>query len=221
MKKSVLLLFLFLFSVLNNSLNAQLLRVGLKGGLNFSTMLEASDLNTFSDVYKYNTGYNIGLVVSTPATIAVGGESGIYLNTRGYKIDSGDDVNGVVGSVNTLWLEIPFKATKSIEFGPLTLFASAGVSGSLGLSGTMNLDVTVLGVTTPSEEDIVWGTNPDDADLVRIDYGAVASAGLEFKSFVIDLGYYYGLANISPYTEDGYIISSRYFSISLGYLFGL
>ena len=221
MKKSALVLCLFLFSVLNNSLNAQLLRVGMKGGLNFSNMLEASDFNTFSDVYKYSTGYNIGLAVSTPATSVVGGESGIYLNTRGYKINSGDDVNGVVGSVNTLWLEIPFKATKSMELGPLTLFASGGVSGSLGLSGTMDLDVTVLGLTTSSEDDIVWGTDPDDADLVRIDYGAVASAGLEFKSFVLELGYYYGLANISPYIEDGYVISSRYFSISLGYLFGL
>lgn len=221
MKKYALFLYLFLFIAINNNLHSQVLNIGLKGGLNFSNMLEKSDLNTFSDIYKFNTGYNIGLVVSTPATSSVGGESGIYLNTRGYKIDQGNEVNGVVGTFNTLWIEIPFKATTSTQLGPLTLYASGGVSGSLGLSGTIDMDYTILGVTTPSTSDIVWGTDPDNADLVRIDYGAVASAGLEFRSFILEAGYYYGLANLSPYTEDGYIISSRYISISLGYLFGL
>ena len=221
MKKYVIVSFLFLFFVLNNNLYSQALSIGLKGGLNFSNMLEKSDYGTFSDVYNHLTGFNIGLMLSTTMSDAVGGESGIYLNTRGFKLDEGDDENGVTGTYKTLWLEVPFKATTSVELGPLTFFASAGASGSLGLSGTMDMNFTVQGNTTSTTEDISWGNDPDDDDLLRIDYGAIASVGMEFKSVILEASFYLGLANLSPYTEDDYTISSRYFAISLGYKFDL
>jgi len=201
------------------NLHSQALEIGFKGGLNFSNMLEESDFSTFSDVYNYTTGYNIGIMLSTAPVGGVGGESGLYLNTRGFDIEEGDDQNGVVGTYKTLWLEVPFKATTEAELGPLTFFAGAGVSGSLGLSGSSDMDFTVLGVTTNTTEDIVWGSDPEESDLIRIDYGAVASAGVEFMSFMLELGYYHGLANLSPYTEDNYVISSRYITVLLGYKF--
>ncbi len=221
MKKYVIVSFLFLFFVLNNNVYSQALSIGLKGGPNFSKMLEKSDYSTFSDVYKYLTGYNIGLMVSTSMNESVGGESGIYLNTRGFKLDEGDEENGVTGTYKTLWLEVPFKGTTSVELGPLTFFASAGASGSLGLSGTMDMDITIQGNTTTTTEDIEWGNDSEEDDLLRIDYGAIASVGVEFKSVILEASYYYGLANLSPYTEDEYIISNRYFAISLGYKFDL
>ena len=219
MKKHLTVTLLFVFTLTCYNLHSQALNIGLKGGLNFSTMLEESDYTTFSDVYNYSSGYNIGIMLSTPPVGGVGGESGLYLNTRGYRIDEGDDQNGVVGTYKTLWLEVPFKATTEAEVGPVTFFAAGGVSGSLGLSGSMDMDITVLGNTTNNTEDIVWGSDPEESDLIRIDYGAVASAGVEFMSFMLELGYYYGLANLSPYTDDNYVISSRYFTVLLGYKF--
>ena len=221
MKKYFVVLFLLLSFALNNNLYSQALNIGLKGGINFSTMLEQNDNETFSDLYKYLAGYNIGLMVSTSTGTGVGGESGIYLNTRGFKIDEGDDQNGVTGSYKTLWLEVPFKATTAVDAGQFTFFVGAGVSGSFGLSGTMDMDITIQGNTTNTTEDIMWGNDPEEDDMIRFDYGAVGSAGMEFKSIILELSYYYGLANLSPYTEDEYIMSNRYFAVSLGYKFGL
>ncbi|MEA1886556.1 MAG: outer membrane beta-barrel protein [Bacteroidota bacterium] len=221
MKKYLIILFLFLISALNHNLYSQSLYIGFKGGLNFANMLEKSDYGDFSDMYKFMPGYNIGLLLESPVSGGIGGESGIYLNTRGYKFDEGDVVNGVKGTFRTLWIEVPFKATTATMVGPFTFYASGGASGSLGLSGTIDMDVTVNGTTTSITNDIVWGDDPEDADLLRIDYGAIGSVGVEFKSVILEASYYHGLANLSPYTEDGYVISSRYFAILLGYKFGL
>ena len=221
MKKYFVVLFLLLSFALNNNLYSQALSIGLKGGLNLSTMLEKSEFGEFSEDYEYLPGYNIGLVVSTSASDGVGGESGIYLNTRGFKLDQGDDQNGVIGSFKTLWLEVPFKATTALNAGPLTFFGSAGVSGSLGLTGTMDFDITVQGNTTNTTMDVSWGNDPEEDDMLRFDYGAVVGAGVEFKSIVLEAGYYYGLANLSPDTDNEFVFSNRYFTFTLGYKFGL
>lgn len=221
MRKYLSVLCLFLISAFTHSLYSQALNIGVKGGLNFSNMVEKSDYSTFSDVYDYTSGINIGLLLESPVENGLGGESGIYLNTRGYQIDQGDDENGVVGTFKTLWLEVPFKATTEAVAGPLRFYASGGVSGSLGLSGTMDMEMTVLGNTSTTTDDIVWGDDPDEADLMRIDYGAIGSVGAELKSVFLEISYYHGLANLSPYTQDNYIITSRYFSFCLGYKFGL
>ena len=85
----------------------------------------------------------------------------------------------------------------------------------------MDMDITIQGNTTNTTEDIMWGNDPEEDDLIRFDYGAVGSAGMEFKSIILELSYYYGLANLSPYTDNEYIMSNRYFAVSLGYKFGL
>lgn len=221
MRKYLTVLCLFLISAFTHNLYSQALNIGVKVGPNFSNMVEKSDYSTFSDVYDYTSGINIGLLVESPVENGLGGESGIYLNTRGYQIDQGDDENGVVGTFKTLWLEVPFKATTEAVAGSLRFYASGGVSGSLGLSGTMDMEMTVLGNTSTTTDDIVWGDDPDEADLMRIDYGAIGSVGAELKSVFLEISYYHGLANLSPYTQDNYIITSRYFSFSLGYKFGL
>ncbi|MBS0010303.1 MAG: outer membrane beta-barrel protein, partial [Bacteroidales bacterium] len=177
MKKYFIILFLFLFTAVNHNLYSQALYIGLKGGLNFSNMLEQSDYATFSDIYKYIPGYNIGLLVETSMSNNPGGESGIYLNTRGYQFEGGNEINGVSGTFSTLWVEVPFKAKYAIMIGSFTFYASGGVSGSLGLTGTLDMDVTVGGVTTSTTEDIIWGNDPDEADMLRIDYGANGSIG--------------------------------------------
>ena len=223
MKKYSIVIFLFLASTITNNLSSQSLNIGFKGGVNFANMLEKSDDYNFSEDlnYKFTPGYNLGIMVEAVMDDGLIGESGIYLNTRGYRIDEGDDENGVKGTFTTLWIDVPFKAKAAKMVGPVNFFASGGVSGGIGLSGKMDIDYTILGNTTSNEEDVVWGDDPAEADLIRIDYGALGSVGLEFKSIILEASYYHGLANLSPDTDNGYIISSRYFSVSLGYKFGL
>lgn len=220
MKKIIILSLLFL-SLFAQELFSQSLYIGLKGGPSFSKFLEQSDAVTFSENYKSLPGYSIGLHVESSTINGVIGESGIYLNTKGFKLEGGDEENGVSGTFSSLWIDIPFKAKTKRAVGPIEFFASGGVVGGFGLSGKMDMDLTINGNTTSNSEDIKWGNDPDEDDLVRIDYGAIGSVGAEFKSIIIEASYYYGLANLSPYTDDGYVISSRYFAISLGYKFGL
>ncbi len=218
MKKLIILSLVLFASSQLMQLKSQ--SIGVKGGLNYANMLEQSDIGTFSENYKYLPGFNLGAFIEVPMSGEIIMESGLFLNTKGFRIDAGDDVTGVKGTFKTLWVDIPFKAKATKSFGPLTVFAAGGVSGGFGISGNEDMDITVFGNTTNYNNDILWGTDPDEDDMVRIDYGFIGSVGAEFKSVILELSYYHGIANLSSYTDDEYILSSRYLGISLGYKFG-
>jgi len=81
------------------------------------------------------------------------------------------------------------------------------------------LELEYDGEVVSKEEDVRWGSD-EEADLKKMDFGLTVGAGIELNSLQMGLTYSLGLANISPYSENGYKISNRVLGISIGYKFG-
>lgn len=93
------------------SINIYSQSIGLKGGVNFTNMHEESDFGEFSTNYKYLTGYNLGVFIEIPSNGIVL-ETGLFINTRGFKLDEEDAVQETAVKVeySTLYLDLPIKA---------------------------------------------------------------------------------------------------------------
>lgn len=220
MKKSLLIVAVIIISGCSTVLFSQTLSFGVKGGLNLSNMLEESDYDLWSEDYSYAPGYNAGIWVEVPVSLDLVFEGGISLDTRGYKFESEGTLGSAKVNFNTLYASVPLKVKTIRMAGPVELFAAAGVSAGYGLSGTIDLEMVINNVETSETNDICWGNDPEDCDLKRLDYGALGSVGVGFKGIQLEIAYYHGLANISAYTDDGYVINNRAFSVSLGYKIG-
>ena len=89
----------------------------------------------------------------------------------------------------------------------------------MGIRGKIKSEVTSGGNTIADQEDVNWGSG-DQYDLKRFDFGLTFGAGIEINSIQIGLSYGFGLANISPVTDNGMKICNRVLAISAGYKFG-
>lgn len=198
--------------------------IGVKGGLNLSTMLMKDNDDTYSDDYKMNPGFHIGVTAEFPLTEIFSFETGLLLSTKGFKISEEETIFGSTikteGKMNLFYLDIPLTAKASLDLGGAKIYGVFGPYLGVGLSGNTKSKVSFNGESETDEEDIKWGSDEDKHDLKRLDYGLTIGAGVEINSLQIGLTYGYGLANISSFTDDGAKINNRVLGISVGYKFG-
>jgi hypothetical protein len=196
---------------------------GIRGGLNLSTQLVKDDNNTFSDNFKMNPGFHVGLTAEFPVTEMFAFETGVLYSTKGYKIDEETSVLGQTiktkGYANLGYIEIPLTLKVSSGTGGINIYGDLGPYIGMGISGKTKFDVTALGVTTTDKNDVKWGSGEND-DFKSLDFGLTAGAGVKINA--IQLGIYYdlGLANISPSTTNGRKINNRVLGLSMGIQFG-
>ena len=122
--------------------------------------------------------------------------------------------------LNLIYLDIPLTAKASFDLGGARIYGVFGPYIGMGLSGKNKFEITAMGETETEEEDIKLGSDEDEDDVKRLDFGLTMGAGVEISSIQIGLSYGLGLANISPYTDGGSKISNRVLGISVGYKFG-
>lgn len=197
---------------------------GVKAGLNLSNMLAKDDDDTYSDDYKMNPGFNIGATAEFPITEMFSFETGLLLSTKGFKISEEETFMGETwkfeGKMNLFYLDIPLTAKASFNLGGTKIYGVFGPYIGMGISGKNKVEFTAMGETETDEKDIKWGSDEDEDDLKRFDFGLTMSAGIEISSIQFGLSYGLGLANISPYTDGGTKFSNRVLGISVGYKFG-
>lgn len=197
---------------------------GVKAGLNLSNMLAKDDDDTYSDDYKMNPGFNIGATAEFPITEMFSFETGLLLSTKGFKISEEETFMGETwkfeGEMNLFYLDIPLTAKASFNLGGAKIYGVFGPYIGMGISGKNKVEFTAMGETETDEKDIKWGSDEDEDDLKRFDFGLTMSAGIEISSIQFGLSYGLGLANISPYTDGGTKFSNRVLGISIGYKFG-
>ena len=80
--------------------------------------------------------------------------------------------------------------------------------------------ITGAGLDTDETETIEWGSDAEEDDLKRLDFGVSIGAGVELNALQIGLFYNLGLANISSYTDDGATIQNRGLGLSVAWFFG-
>jgi hypothetical protein len=197
---------------------------GLKGGLNLSNMLMKDDEDTYSDDFKMKPGFHIGATAEFPLSDMLSFETGLLLSTKGYKMSEEDTDDGETYKyevkLNLLYLDIPLTGKATFDVGGAKIYGVFGPYVGMGLSGKTKSEYTDDGETETYEDDIEWGSDEEKSELKRLDFGLTMGAGVEINSIQIGLTYNMGLANISPYTEDGFKINNRVLGLSVGYKFG-
>lgn len=146
-------------------------------------------------------------------------ETGALLSTKGYRIKEEEAGGTFEAKVNLMYLHIPVNARVGFDAGPMKIYGAVGPYVGVGLSAKAKLDIEADGMSVSETEDLTFGDGEDD-DIKRLDYGLSIGAGAAFGAFEVGLNYDLGLANLSPYTENGYKANSRVFSITAAYKFG-
>lgn len=195
-----------------------------KGGLNLSKFLAKDDEGTYSDDFKMNPGFLFGVTSEFPISEGFSFETGLLLSTKGVKISEEESIFEEMvefdSRVNLLYLDIPLLAKATVDLGSAKIYGAFGPYIGMGLSGKIKSEFTTMGETEKTEEDVKWGSDDEDDDFRRLDYGLSFGAGVEINAIQIGLSYGLGLANISTSSEGGSKVNNRVLGVSLGYRFG-
>lgn len=191
--------------------------VGIKAGLNLSTMLVKDDNTSYSDNFKMNPGFNLGATAEFPLIDMLSFETGFLFSTKGFIYSEEVFLVLIEGRMDLLYMDIPLNAKITLGDGNAKIYALAGPCVGIGLAGTSEGTVSALGVTIDDDSIIEWGP---DGDLKRFDLGFNAGVGVIINSVQVGVSYAMGLANISTNTDNGYRANNHVLSISAGYMFG-
>lgn len=213
MKKLSKVLFVLLLVVISAQTYAQ--KFGIQGGLNLSNQVWKDDDDTYSDEFKMLPGFNAGITLEMGFSDLIGLEVGLIADTKGFKIKEEVLGSEVTMKASLLYLDVPVLIKVGPSFGPAKIFAAAGPYVGFGLTGKMKMEAEGEDET----EDISWGSDEEEDDFKRLDFGAKFGIGAEVMDFTLGAYYSLGLANLSPYTDGGAKISNNLISISVGYKF--
>ncbi|MBV5312449.1 MAG: PorT family protein [Prolixibacteraceae bacterium] len=216
MKVMMKLMYFLMFSTLTLPAISQV--IGIKGGLNLANILAKSHDGTNIDEFKMKPSFHIGLTAEFPATETTSFETGLFLSTKGFKLDVKESSYSQKSNANLLYLDVPLLAKVYFNAGGSRIYAAFGPYLGFGLSGKTKNEVTYNGQTELEEIDLKWGSGEDD-DIKPLDYGLIAGAGINIKSMEFGLNYSYGLANLEATSEDDSEMKNRVISISVGYKF--
>ena len=200
-------IFFFLVAVAcSNSLFSQ--AFGVRAGLNLANMTFDSDSEGSDD---FDTDMLIGLNLGVSASFEISSglmfETGLGLSQKGFKISEG----GYTGTYRVNYLDIPLTIKKS--FAGDKIFVQAGPYLGFAISGKSKSKFD--GETT--DEPIDLGSDEDDTQK-RLDFGLTFGAGaMVTEKIQVGLSYGLGLANVSPYTENGYKETNQVIGITVGY----
>lgn len=217
-------IFLSLSVLLNQSLNAQII----KAGFNAANISITND----GDVDKANVLGSFQAGITGDIKIAPGlyFQPGLLFTGKGSKTQSGTpaDANYYRATSNPLYIEVPVNFVFKTA-GPVRFFAGAGPYLAVGIAGKNKVEGKFLGVGFNSEENIKW-SNDDPATLgyeegagygilKRFDYGVNALAGVEFSTMQIAAGYGFGLAKLQSGSNSSADDKNKHrvFSLTVGF----
>lgn len=195
---------------------------GVKGGLNLSKIVVKDDLDNYSESYKLNPGFHVGVTAEMPLTETFAFETGLLLSTKGFKMKESEAFDGTSyeyhATANLYYLDLPLTARKYFTIGGTRFFGTFGPYIGYGLSGKAKMETTKNGETESDEEDVKWGSGDNDT-IKRLDFGLTAGAGLGLNALQFGVSYNLGLANIAADTSGGTTIHNQVIALSVGYQF--
>jgi hypothetical protein len=213
MKNLSKLLVLLLLAITIQS-NAQV-AFGLRIGANFSKQLLQFDGEDMVDDMKMLPGGNLGFVLDIAVNEPFSIETGMLLNTKGYKVKRDDykEFNYLV------YIDVPINAKYTFDLGGPKFYLTAGPYLSYGVFGKGASVDESSGEKITGEWDYTWGKE-EDLSHKRLDIGLAFGGGFQFGGFVIGANYGLGLRNISMLSDYDVVTKNRFLSISIGTNFG-
>lgn len=186
MKKSIITIAasFFVLCALSVSVQAQvnkdLPRLGIKGGVNFSSLYTQDSYDT-----KMLTGFNIGLFSKVPITQHIALQPEFYFTTKGAEVTYNNTFVDGIARFKLNYLELPLLLAINvtdnfnIHAGPYAAYLLSGK-----VSNESNVNVF----------DFEENVNSDDFN--RVDVGLAVGAGVDVGSLGIGVRYNYGLSTV-------------------------
>jgi hypothetical protein len=182
------------------------LRVGVKGGANFSNWRVGDDLAADN---KTKIGLNLGLFAKLPVSDAVSIQPELLYSSKGSKLTYNNFAQGEGEyRFNFNYLELPVLGVFNIgenfnvHVGPYVAYLS-----SVKIKN-MEDDGTIQGVKDLNEK-----------DFNRFDYGLAGGVGFDFNGFMIGARYNYGLHDVGKSNNlSGQITSNSKNSVGTVYI---
>lgn len=216
MNKTILF-FAILFSF--HFAHAQKFYVGIKGGVNSST-LTGNDTVRFDK--KQLPGFHIGLLANIGVSDVLSLQPEITYSRQGLAVIFKNDPNLDRGKAYINYINVTLLAKAMFGGESIRFFLNAGPYAGYIISGKNVFKYKFFGITVEDKYDFVSKGRGDD--LKRLDLGATVGIGATFRAgpgdVVADLRYSLGLGSVSenPLFQK---YANSVFSISLGYVIPL
>lgn len=200
-------------------------QVGIRAGLNVSTVDHEFAAPNLDLDQPWRTGFNVGIATQFRAGEAFSVAPELIYEQRGYRVLEAGGDNEATATFNYLSLPLMFR----LHFGGILKgYVNAGPTFSYWLGGRQSSTVPGLFDVSGSFENerIVFESDTDDSpwaynDARRLEVGAAVGGGImldtEGGSFLIDLRYVHGFTDIAT-IPDVTNFRNRVVSVSLIYL---
>ncbi|MFN8258580.1 MAG: porin family protein [Bacteroidales bacterium] len=218
MNKTGRLIFLLLMASTVIYSNAQV-KLGVNAGLNFTNMVAKDDSSRYDDDFQLKPGIHIGGTAEFTVIENFSIVGGIFLSTMGYKSKS----ESTTVKMNVNYLAFPLYAKYRFKVKDFFILANAGPYLSFGLNGTYKSNENIFRDKEGNQVNkipINIGRYETD-ELKQVDYGVNIGTGIEYESFVFEIHYGLGLANLATITDNNFMMKNRSLEISAGYKFGI
>jgi len=238
MKKSIFPFIVFYFFIHTLSINAQSVKLGVRGGINIANLSFDPEISTIlpgmsnSNRTVFLVGGILQLDLAGPVSLVV---EPTYIQ-KGVNVEGNNilfEIEGQQYQLNNLkvsykleYLEIPVLLKVNIPLPMVKPYAEVGPTIGLNLSSSFTTDITYAGQDMSEDTD-----NKDNTSSTE--FGLAFGAGVEYSisplvSFVIDGRYSLGLsdlskdqANADQQQGQNPKIKSSGIQFTLGVLFGL
>ncbi len=184
------------------------MNLGIKGGLNMSNFYgdELTDKNM-------KLGFHVGLAADYDFAPNMAIQSGLFFTTKGSEVTT--SFLGTEGKFtqNLMYLQLPVHLAYKVDVTPGTrIVFHGGPYAAYGLAGKVKASAEGIGSI---EDDKVFGDGI--GQYKPFDAGLGIGVGAEFGQFLVDLGWDFGLVNISNANNGNVKNQNAY--LSVGYKF--
>lgn len=219
LKKITLAVIVLVFST---SMFAQ--KYSVKAGLNMSDMELSNNTGTLDQFNKMKTGVHIGFFYEKASTGLFTMETGLVFDQKGLKkiTETGSITQTDITNLYSLNLPVSLKIGFDLS-DKVRLYGKLGGYGGLNISGVIESELRKAGVSQPvsaAQRNINIGDDTDRDDIKPIDFGAQVGLGVQYKSFLIEVMYGKGLANLAVNQVLGDVKKNKNLKFSIGYQFG-
>ena len=219
---NLIFLFLIVSSFQTNAQDSEI-KLNIKTGLNYSTIVENNDNDLYSTENSYVTGFHFGIYPEFPIKDRYHIEAGLMYSSMGCRTEVDGIINGEQSNytVDTELEYIVLNAHLTRYFDGFMpgFYVLAGFFASLGVEGKIEFEGYQGQKRIFSSRKVNWGYDESDDDFKEEDLGLECGIGIKIRKLIIEMSYQHGLVNISPYQDNDYSNKNRVFSFSLGLQF--
>ena len=169
--------------------------------------------------FKLKSGFHVGAFINIPINDYLSVEPGILINMKGSRGEETLLGREISGKLNLFYSDVPVLIKGSYKLkNKAIVYGVLGPYAGIGFFGKATTIIKYEGEEESETREVKWGNTEDD-DMKRLDYGLTIGGGIDLKSFLLEVSYDFGLANISAETENGLSIKNSVLKISFGYRF--